>query len=134
MMKMRRAQKPIKVAPGERFVKEKVLLRAAGLALVALGALLAGAATVARAQSQDAGFDTSAYARVLEKYVAPTGEVHYAELKRDPADLNAFVRELAAVSPENRPDLFPTPAARKAYWINAYNAFVLHGEIGRAHV
>lgn len=30
------------------------------------------------------------------------------------------------VSPDSYPALFPTPASRLAYWINAYNALVLH--------
>lgn len=32
---------------------------------------------------------------------------------------------LARVSPDTRPDLFPTPEDRLAYWINAYNGLVL---------
>jgi len=118
---MSHAQKPINFSPQEKFVKEKFLLRAAALAL--LGALAAGASP---ARAQEEAFDTSPYGRVLEKYVTPSGEVRYAELKSSAADLDSFVRQLAAVSPENRPDLFPTPAARMAYWINAYNAFVIH--------
>ena len=118
---MSHAQKPINLSPSGRFVKEKFLLRAAALAL--LGVLAAGALP---ARAQEGAFDTSAYALVLEKYVTPSGEVRYAELKSSTADLDSFVRQLAAVSPENRPDLFPTAAARMAYWINAYNAFVIH--------
>ena len=117
---MSHAQKPINLSPGAGFVKEK-FLRAAALSLLAL------LAATLPARAQEEAFDTSAYGRVLEKYVTPSGEVRYAELKRSPADLESFVEELAAVSPENRPDLFPTPAARLAYWINAYNAFVIHG-------
>jgi hypothetical protein len=71
-------------------------------------------------------FDYSSYTRVLERAVTPDGRVRYQELKENPEDLDAFVRQLAAVSPENRPELFPTRAAQMAYWINAYNAFVVH--------
>jgi hypothetical protein len=122
MLKMSHAQKPINLAPGGGFVKRKFLRRAAGVLLLA--PLAAGPAT---ARPQEATFDTSPYARVLESYVTPGGEVRYAELKRNPAELDAFLRQLAAISPENRPELFPTPASRMAYWINAYNAFVIHG-------
>ena len=123
MVEMSHAQKPIKVASGRGFVKEKFHPRAGALALVVL---LAGGGTPAGVRAQEEGFDTSAFTRVLERYITPTGEVRYAELKANPADLNAFIKQLAMASPENRPELFPTPAAQKAYWINAYNAFVLH--------
>ncbi len=92
----------------------------------AAAALLALLAAPGAAQAPPGeGFDTAAYARVLETYVTSEGRVRYAALKAEPADLKAFVQQLAAVSPENRPDLFPTRAAQMAYWINAYNAFVL---------
>lgn len=103
-------------------VKGKLGPVTAWAALVAL--LLAPAGLRAQAPAGES-FDLSPYARVLEAYVTPQGQVRYAALKQDPADLNAFLRQLAAVSPESRPDLFPTPAAEMAYWINAYNAFVL---------
>src|SRR3990172_327309 len=96
---------------------------AAGAALLAL-LVAPGAAGAQGRPGED--FDYAAYARVLETYVPPEGRVRYAALKQNPGDLNAFIQQLAAVSPENRPELFPTPAAQMAYWINAYNAFVLH--------
>ena len=96
---------------------------AAGAALLAL-LVAPGAAGAQGRPGED--FDYAAYARVLETYVTPEGRVRYAALKQNPGDLNAFIQQLAAVSPENRPELFPTPAAQMAYWINAYNAFVLH--------
>ena len=99
---------------------------AAAAALLALLATSAGLRAQAPATE---GFDSAAYARVLETYVTPEGRVRYADLKAEPADLKAFVEQLAAVSPENRPDLFPTRAAQMAYWINAYNAFVIHAVV-----
>lgn len=84
----------------------------------------------APARSAEA-FSYHAYARVLERYVTPDGQVRYAELKKDRGDLNAFLSRLAAASPENRPELFPTREAQMAYWINAYNAFVLAGAVER---
>lgn len=108
------------------FVKRKVGLSGALRAAFLAALLLAGG--VGRAAAAEA-FDTSAYARVLARTVTPEGKVRYAALKKDSADLEAFVAQLAAVSPENRPDLFPTRAAQMAYWINAYNAFVLQGVV-----
>jgi len=94
-------------------------------AAAALLALLAAPAGLRAQAPPSEGFDFAAYARVLETYVTPDGRVRYAALKQEAADLNAFVQQLAAVSPENRPDLFSSRAAQMAYWINAYNAFVL---------
>lgn len=109
------------------FVKRKV-----GLPRVLRGAFLAALLLLSGAGSRIAAseaFDYSAYARVLETYVTPEGPVRYAALKQNPADLKDFVEQLAAISPENRPELFPTPAAQKAYWINTYNAFVLYAVV-----
>jgi len=102
------------MAPRGRNVKRKV----AGLA-----ALLVALAAPALAEE---AFDYSSYARALERGVTPDGRVRYQELKENPGDLNDFVRQLAATSPENRPERFPTREAQMAYWINAYNAFVVH--------
>jgi len=115
------------MASAPRFVKRKVARRAA-LAAAALAVLAALASAQAQEPELDA-FDLAPYARVLATYVTPEGQVRYAALQQNPADLDAFLQQLAAVSPENRPELFPTPAARMAYWINAYNAFVLKGVI-----
>ena len=98
-------------------------------AAAALLALLVAPGALRAQTPPGEGFDSAAYARVLETYVTPEGRVRYAALKAEPADLKAFVEQLAAVSPENRPDLFPTRAAQMAYWINAYNAFVIHAVV-----
>ncbi len=119
-------QKPIQIAPGSPFVKRKV---AAGRAL---GALFLGAAlalVAPAAASAEEAFDYSPYARVLAQFVTPQGNVRYAALKRNPGDLKAFLEQLAVASPENRPELFPTDDHKIAYWINAYNAFVLNDVI-----
>ena len=102
------------MAPQRTKVKRKV---------AALAVLLVSLAAAARAQE---AFDYSSYAEALERAVTPDGRVRYKELKENPEDLDVFLRQLAATSPENRPELFPTPEAQAAYWINAYNAFVLH--------
>jgi len=102
------------MAPQRTNVKRKV---------AALAVLLVSLAAAARAQE---ALDYSSYARVLDRGVTPDGRVRYKELKENSDDLEAFIRLLAATSPENRPELFPTPEAQVAYWINAYNAFVVH--------
>ena len=72
-------------------------------------------------------FDHSALDRVLKTFVDARGRVDYAGLKARPDDLNAYVALLGEVSPENHPERFPARADSLAYWINAYNAFVLKG-------
>jgi hypothetical protein len=55
--------------------------------------------------------------------------VDYAGLKARPDDLNAYVALLGRISPVSHPDHFPARVDSLAYWINAYNAFVLKGVV-----
>lgn len=63
---------------------------------------------------------------VLKKHVRHDGTVDYAGVKADSPRLSRFINQLASVSPDSHPQLFPKREARLAYWINAYNASVLH--------
>jgi hypothetical protein len=69
--------------------------------------------------------DLRTYESVLQKHVHNDGKVNYTGLKADLAMLDAFVRQIGAVSPDSDPNLFPTRESRLAYWLNAYNALVL---------
>ncbi|MGH9612214.1 MAG: DUF547 domain-containing protein [Bryobacteraceae bacterium] len=62
---------------------------------------------------------------VLRRFVQPNGKVRYAGLKANLAPLTGYVQQLAAVSPDSDPLLYPSRAARLAYWIDTYNALVL---------
>lgn len=68
--------------------------------------------------------DLTLYQGVLADHVKSNGRVDYAALKRD-GRLSRFTKQLAEVSPDSHPALFPDRGARLAYWINAYNALVL---------
>lgn len=70
-------------------------------------------------------FDHSAWNRVLQAYVNQIGEVDYAALKKQRTELDSYLRLLGEASPDNRPALFPSRAHELAYWLNAYNAFVI---------
>lgn len=76
-------------------------------------------------------YSDTAYRDVVRKYVRDSGErVDYAAWKDNAADraaLDGYIALLAQVSPESHPGLFPTVAAGRGYWINAYNALVLQG-------
>jgi hypothetical protein len=72
-------------------------------------------------------FSYQGFALLLKSAVNPAGHVDYAALHRNPRLLRRAVRDFAATSPENRPALFPAREDKLAYWINAYNLFVLDG-------
>jgi hypothetical protein len=69
--------------------------------------------------------DIQSWDSILKKFVHESGTVRYSALKRDPAALDAFTAQIGEVSPHSHPALFPSREARLAYWINAYNAFVV---------
>lgn len=64
--------------------------------------------------------------RLLEKAVTD-GLVDYAAVSIDEALLEDYLAEVARVSPDSHPHLFPTEPDRLAYWINAHNACALRG-------
>ncbi len=83
-------------------------------------------ALAAAAAGWAGGFDHSPFDRVLKACVNDLGEVNYAALKKNPAELDRYVKALATASPASQPNLFPTRDDQLAYWLNAYNAFVLN--------
>ena len=92
---------------------------------VCLVLLLLGAA----ARASGASFDHAVWDAILKTYVNEIGEVDYRALKGNRKDLDDYVRSLGEASPDNRPDLFPSRSHELAYWMNAYNAFVIRGVI-----
>jgi len=71
------------------------------------------------------GFDHAGLTAVLSAVVSDDGVVDYAALQADPAPLDRYLGQIRAVGPANAPHRFKTAEARLAYYINAYNAFVL---------
>jgi hypothetical protein len=67
--------------------------------------------------------------QVLQEHVDHKGQVDYAGLLQSRSLLDAYLDSLGQYSPRSHPARFPTPAHQLAYWINAYNAFVLRGVI-----
>ena len=74
-------------------------------------------------------FEHSLLDEILQTYVDTQGGVDYLSLKSDRANLDSYTDSLALYSPLSHPQLFPTSDHELAYWINAYNAFVLRGVI-----
>jgi Protein of unknown function, DUF547 len=91
--------------------------------------LLLGLTLVAPLPLSGASFDHSLWDQVLKSYVNEIGEVDYAAIKANPRDLTQYIRLLGESSPANQMDQFPSPAHELAYWMNAYNAFVVKGVV-----
>ncbi|MYC13596.1 MAG: DUF547 domain-containing protein [Gemmatimonadetes bacterium] len=87
-----------------------------------IGLLFAGFASQSGAET----FNYTPLNRTLGRVVNAQGRVDYEAVKTD-ADLRAFVDQLAQISPNTHPALFPSRADSLAFWINAYNACVLAG-------
>jgi hypothetical protein len=80
--------------------------------------------TSSPATSQTPPYD--AWRRVLEKHVDDQGRVNFVGLAQDRTELDQFVAFVYDLAPNNRPDLFPSPAHVLAFHINAYNALAMH--------
>ncbi len=74
-------------------------------------------------------FSHDAFDRVLREHVDSQGLVDYGGLVDDPADLDLYYRQIASISPDNRPDRFGNDTERLTYWLNAYNASVMKAVI-----
>lgn len=69
----------------------------------------------------------AAWTDVLARHVDARGRVDFSGLAKDRAKLDEVVKFIAAVDPAFSPELFPTPNARLAYYLNAYNALAMYG-------
>ncbi len=72
------------------------------------------------------GFSYEGYDKVVRTYVNDKGRVNYADLKANLAELQKFIDQIAAVGPENKPELFASDDEKKRYYLTAYNAWVLY--------
>ena len=116
---------------GARQAGRRWLTALAALALSAVLALLQGCATVVpvpRAESaapETAAGAQAAWARVLDRFVNPQGEVDFLALSQDRGDLDRMLRHVAA-TPLDSLDSGPP---RLAHMINAYNALSMFNVI-----
>ncbi len=75
-----------------------------------------------------AGFPHESFEALLRRYVSADGYVDYAAWHDDPESrrqLNAYLAAVAEISPVNAPDRFPTERDSLAYWLYAYNGYVV---------
>ncbi len=61
------------------------------------------------------------YTKILQKYVNSSGLVNYKGLKNDKAEFEQYLKLLSSNPPSDK----WSNNEKKAYWINAYNAFTL---------
>lgn len=94
------------------------LLLGSGVALYVDGRIPAPVPTDAPA------YELADLSRALEA-VNADGEVNLGQLKARHESLERFVASLAATAPSTKPELFPTPEDKVAYWLNTYDALVL---------
>jgi len=117
------------MTPDAVFVRLRATLFVAVLALVLPGASCEVVKPSVKAVSDvpSAGkFPHALLGRLLEKVVTD-GLVDYAAVSVDEPLLEEYLAEVARVSPDSHPHLFPTEPDRLAYWINAHNACALRG-------
>ncbi|MCR4318765.1 MAG: DUF547 domain-containing protein [Candidatus Brocadiaceae bacterium] len=89
--------------------------------IVILG-LVISSCLVTIVSASESGDPASLFDSVLSRYVSKDGLVHYKGLKED-KDFMRYIEYLSTTDP----DKLPTDKHRMAFWINAYNAFVLKG-------
>jgi hypothetical protein len=65
------------------------------------------------------------YDRLTRVYSNEHDGVNYSGLKNEITALKDFIDQLAAASPENKPEWFPDEDERKRYYLTAYNAYIL---------
>jgi hypothetical protein len=84
-----------------------------------------------RPEGRVEAFSNADWRKVLRNVCTDDGYVRYDVLTfNEDATRDALFRYVGlinTVSPDNRPDLFPTEQDRLAYWINAYNALCMYG-------
>lgn len=104
--------------------------------LAGLAALPLAAPALPRAQPARPGLDVTgwldAWAEVLRRHVDAEGRVDFAGVAATPGPLPEVTRFVAAHGPRSRPELFPTPADRLSYYLNAYNALAMGGIVARS--
>ena len=87
--------------------------------------LLAGALCLAAvappAFSLERAFDHSAWDQFLKRFVNEKGEVNYQAAKEDPALLNQYLGQIAAIKMDDFQENWPREE-KLALWLNAYHA------------
>ncbi|RYM32847.1 DUF547 domain-containing protein [Brumimicrobium glaciale] len=78
-------------------------------------------ATQSFAQTDESVHKHEKWDQLTKKYVTDDGFVNYKGFTKDSTKLNSYLKQLA----DNHPNEKWTSGQKKAYWINAYNAFTI---------
>ena len=95
------------------------------LALLTTLAACSTFAPIPKTDTLDASASLAGYARVLQSFVSDQGEVDFAALEKDQADLDRYVAFIANTSAES----FTNANDRLAHYINSYNALSMYNVI-----
>ncbi len=68
-----------------------------------------------------AQMDHSAWNSLLNKHVSSAGKVNYKGFKADKAKLEAYIKDLESNVPKSSESM----NAKKAFWVNSYNAYTI---------
>lgn len=77
----------------------------------------------------DGGFPHAHFERLLEKFVDASGHVDYERWhasRASLAELEGYLAAVAKFSPDSHPERYPTDNDALAYWLYAYNAYVIY--------
>ena len=74
-------------------------------------------------------FPVAQWTALLARHVDDAGRVRYADIDR--REVERLYAAVAASSPAATPDAYPTPAAREAYYLDAYNVLVWKNVLDR---
>jgi hypothetical protein len=84
---------------------------------------------VAASPDQEKSSAVKAWADVLKRHVDGEGQVDFAAVAKQPANLHRFVSFVGKYSPASHPNLFGSPEERLAYYLDSYNALAMYGVI-----
>lgn len=101
-----------------------ILAYTVGTGLVFLTPVAATAADVAP-------FSHGGWTATLRRFVDDQGFVNYKALATNRTTFDRYIQTIEETSPATHPELFPTRGDALAYYLNAYNALVFKGVLGR---
>lgn len=81
------------------------------------------------AETEPVEFSHEAMDRVCAQFTDEMGMIDYAAMKDSPEDLVTYLSQVKAVSPHSNFATFPSEDEALAYWINAYNAWMMKAVI-----
>ena len=123
------------VFPLRRLIGRLLLAPLAGTFALLSGGCGGGVAAQYQPQGTITRFDNADWEKVLSAAVTDDGFVRYEVLteNRDGVRdaLYRYVGQIGAVSPDNRPELFPDRQDKLAYYLNAYNAICMYAVLKR---